>query len=252
MNVRALWIVAIVVLLAAAGIFVFRSLSGEEPQVTGARTSAPLTTPVPLTTSVPASSSGANFVDPQPRTPTTVVKVVAVTGSGDPAPGYTVTEVSDAIEISGCFASRASVSPGVIRCGSTAASADVCWTTVNSPTLLCGITPWEKSLRRLKTSDKVDTIAAEPEPLPWGLELANGARCQLRNGGSWPGRADDYVGYYDCGGDSLYVVGKQDDGPVQRSAPVWTALVGGLSADNAEFPPPTKVRVVTAYFAARA
>ncbi|MFC9253901.1 hypothetical protein [Amycolatopsis thailandensis] len=244
MNVRALWIVVIVVLLAAAGIFVFRSLSGEEPAATG--------TSAPPATSAPPSSAGADFVDPRPQTPTTVVNVVGVTGSGDPAPGFTVTEDSGDVEITGCFASRASVSPGVVSCGSTAAGADVCWTTPNRATLLCGTTPWEKSLRRMKTSEKVGTIAAEAEPLPWGLELATGARCRLRNGGSWPGRADDYVGYYDCGSESFYVVGKQDDGPVQRSGPVWTALVGGLSGDNAEFPPPTKVRIVTAYFAARA
>lgn len=246
MNVRALWIIAAVLVLAAGGIYVFRSLTPSPPRESAVATAQ---SSVPPASTTAAPDPAPAFVDPRPQEPTKVVNVVAVTASGDPAAGYTVTEnyeISD-----DCTASRAAVAQDVVSCGGPPAGADVCWIAAGRTTLLCGTAPWEKSLRRITLPSRLGVITADEKPLPWGLELANGARCQLRNGGSWPGRADDYVGYYRCDQESIFVVGKQDHAPVDQAGTTWTALVGGLSADNAEFPPPTKTRVVTAYFAAR-
>jgi hypothetical protein len=84
----------------------------------------------------------------------------------------------------------------------------------------------------------------------WALELADGAKCRLRNGGARGGRADNYVGDYSCDRSDEVVLVKDDQyQAVTKSSPVWTVLVGHLGNADEVFPAPKKVRVVTAYFA---
>lgn len=89
-----------------------------------------------------------------------------------------------------------------------------------------------------------------PHPEPWGLELAEGAKCRIRNGGAWGGRADDFVGTYFCDRDNEFVLVPQTATEnVNTSGKAWTVQVGGLADPDSVWPPPTTVRVVTAYFA---
>jgi hypothetical protein len=89
-------------------------------------------------------------------------------------------------------------------------------------------------------------------PEPWGLVLANGYKCRIRNGGSWDGRADNYVGAYSCNGNTnnVVLIKATDTGPVvNTSKPIWTVLIGPLGRPDQKFPPPTTQPVVTAYLA---
>lgn len=54
------------------------------------------------------------------------------------------------------------------------------------------MSPWEKRVLLYTASEPVPTAPPAVNPQPWGLVLADGSRCQIRNGGAWPGRADDY------------------------------------------------------------
>ncbi|MEU5694364.1 hypothetical protein [Actinosynnema sp. NPDC020468] len=178
--------------------------------------------------------------------PTTVVNVVAAR-AGQPAAGYTAGPRSSA-PLDNCFPSSAAVTPDIVSCGATAAGADVCWIAPDRRGLLCGTNPWEKKLLSY-TADKPLPRTAQPDaPRPWALELSDGSRCRLRNGGAWPGRADGYAGAYSCTGPTEFVLADSDTA-VDRSGPVWTVLVGDLGADNPVFPPPTTMSVTTAYFA---
>lgn len=180
-------------------------------------------------------------------TPTKVVNVVAAR-NGVPVDSYRTGAPGAAI--SDCRPSRAGVTPDIAACGSTAAGADVCWAAPDRRSLLCGTDPWKKELLAYPLQAPLPPTPAASPALPWALELADGSRCRLRNGGSWPGRADNYVGAYSCtNGPTEYVLSKPGD-PVNRTSSTWTVLVGGLSADNRAFPPPQPVAVRTAYFAA--
>lgn len=166
---------------------------------------------------------------------------------GGPAAGFAVED--DGGEIESCNASPAADGPNIVRCGSTADGADVCWIGTDERILYCGTTPWEKKLRKYYRAQPGDPVAARGGD-PWGLVLADGTRCQIRNGGAWPGRADDWVGAYSCTNEERAVLVRGGmTSAVDRSQPQWTVYVGQLSADNAAFPPPTKVAVTTAYLA---
>ena len=117
--------------------------------------------------------------------------------------------------------------------------------------MLCGWNPWDRTLHRSTSNTPVTPVPAADEPWPWGLELENGVRCRLRNGGSWSGRSDDLVGAYGCAGADGVVLVPQDSGaaPVDRSSPLWTVQFGVLDDKPVGSPPPATVGVLTAYFA---
>ncbi|WHT22566.1 hypothetical protein N8J89_16330 [Crossiella sp. CA-258035] len=178
---------------------------------------------------------------------TKVVNVVAAR-SGKPAAGFTVDGGSNVID--GCEPARAGTHPDIVSCGSTAQGADVCWLAPDRTGLLCASDPWHKTLRSFTVAAPVVRQTRAGAGEPWALVLADGSRCRLRNGGSWPGRADDYRGAYSCTGATEFVLTKYGAQHVDRSRPAWTVLVGDLGTDQQRFPPPKKMAVTTAYFAA--
>ena len=179
---------------------------------------------------------------------TAVITVVGVSASGGPAPGYRVETPGE--EVNSCGSSPASRDPGIVACAPSAAGADVCWVQPDRSTLLCGGMPWEKTLYQLRSDQPVGAAAeADYEVSPWGLELAGGLKCRLRNGGSWGGRADGYVGAYSCGNDTQFVLTTADEPVLDQSKPQWTVKVGRLGGDGESFPPPRTVAVTTAYYA---
>jgi hypothetical protein len=231
----------IAVIVAAAGIFVFRAVNA--PDTGNVVVQTVQTTPSqvpPATTTTPASA------DPNSDQPTKVVNVVAVDKAGNPAAGYQVTDAGE--EVFNCRPSSSGIDAGILGCLPSGSGANVCWTTPSPTVLLCGDGPWGKALTRMKTKE-IDLAPINERAEPWGLELANGAKCHRRNGGTWPGRADGLAGAYFCGDGAEFVL--RGEVPLtDRTKAAWTVKIGGLSADNAAFPPPADMRVVTAYFAA--
>ncbi|TWP54305.1 hypothetical protein FKR81_01740 [Lentzea tibetensis] len=246
MNQRVAWLAVIAALVLAGGIVVARSVM--RSSTTGV---AVVTVPSAVPTQEPPTTTIATstLADPDPDRATEMVQLIPVDRTGTPAAGYTVLAGE---EVSNCGQSSAGMDSDIVMCVPSAARADVCWVTPNRTTLLCGTTPWEKTLKRMTSTAPVVRVAAPTDPVPWGLELADGAKCQVRNGGSWPGRADGLNGAYYCDRDGEFVLIDDTHGVVNRSQEAWTAIVGGLGDNNQEFPPPVKVRVVKAYFASYA
>ncbi|MFE5566618.1 esterase/lipase family protein [Amycolatopsis japonica] len=179
---------------------------------------------------------------------TKVVKIAGIDKDGKPAAGFAIED--SGTHLDGCDASKASESPDIVRCGPTAAGADVCWIGSGRETLYCGTFPWEKKLLRYTLPAPSEPMAATRTPDPWGLVLSDGLRCRIRNGGAWPGRADEWVGAYSCEGENRWILVRAGmTTAVDRSKPIWTVRVGQLDAENSDFPPPETVSVATAYLA---
>lgn len=223
------WIGVVLVFVAAGVIFAFRATD---------------TTNTPRTAASSTTASSTAFTDPNPDQPTKTETVVAVEG-GRPAAGYTVEDTGQA---SSCYRRKGGPEDGLVSCS---AGIDVCWTGSEPKTLLCGLEAWDKKLERKVVADGpiYEVDASRYEPPPWGLELANGAKCVRRSGGSWGGRADGLVGAFSCQGANGVVLDGEDP-LLDQGKPAWTVKVGPLGDDpTTVFPPPEKIRVVTAYFA---
>ena len=134
-------------------------------------------------------------------------------------------------------------------CSPHAASAHFCWGTTGTVDLVCSWDPRSKELHRYTATEPLTDTAAPADPVPWGLDLADGLKCDVRLGGALAGRPDGYFAAYVCDGQT-YVLGNSTDPVVDTSGPQWIVKVGELSTTAASLPPPEPIGVVTAYFAA--
>jgi len=176
---------------------------------------------------------------------TEVVRVRPVTGAGQPAPGWSVSREDTVVECG--YASPAAVSGDVQYCSPAAASADVCWSRPGGASVLCLWDPWERTVHEYAATGVAPHVDPVADVEPLGLELADGTRCRLRNGGSWDARTDDdtLAGFYSCG-DAGAVWAKQNGSAFDRTTSAWTVRVGTSTG------PLTVQHVVKAYVAATA
>jgi hypothetical protein len=209
-----------------------------------ATTPASVTTPV--STTAPVTSAKAT---PTTKPATKIVRLAPVDKSSAPKTGYVVEQGQT--DVDSCVASPAG-GKDVTSCSPSAAGADVCWVTSDRISMLCGTYPWEKKLIKVKSTTPIKGLTPVADPSPWALVLANGTKCRLRNGGSWGGRADGFVGAYFCdrGEKEFVLVNPYTTEPtIKKVDPLWTVRVGPLGDPEASFPPPAAVAVTTAYFA---
>lgn len=186
--------------------------------------------------------------------PTEIVEVVPVDADGNPQAGWAVEQAQQDAVFCTDTPSPSAVSEDIAWCSPS--GADACWVVGDRTTVMCAFDPWGKKLTKVPLSDAVPPVPQADDPLPWGLELADGRRCLLRTGGAWGGRADGLIGWYNCsiidgnGDEFLAVLAPQDGPPIDDSAATWTVDVGTLDADPAaELPPPTSVDVAVGYYA---
>jgi len=188
--------------------------------------------------------------------PTEIVRVKPLTSTGEVRPGWKVEDTGESLECAPFgegYPSSGAVSAGIYSCGPTAASADVCWVVSGGPAL-CGGDPWEKKLYRWRLADAVlPPVQPEAAPWPWGLQLADGTRCRLRNGGSWAGRPDGRNGAYRCYDVDFVVLSDSNDNYryLDKRTSVWKVWIGRLDDSAKSLPPPKPVAVAKAYYAAR-
>jgi len=185
-----------------------------------------------------------------------VVNVAAANAAGVPMPGFTVVDDQGSDSPVDCsFGSPDPAAVGVNThdCSPHAASAHFCWGTTGTVDLVCSWDPRSTDLHRYTATEPLTDTAAAADPVPWGLDLTDGRQCEVRLGGAFSGRPDDYTVAYVCdGAAATYVLGNSTDPVVDTSGPQWIVKVGGLS-DNptvTSLPPPVPIGVVTAYFAA--
>jgi hypothetical protein len=202
----------------------------------------------------------AVFVGAGPATadppPTQVITVVAVGPNGQPIDGYDeAPPEGNGAGVSDCSTpSPSAAADNVYYCSPSAAGAGTCWPST-AGSLLCVDNPWDKSLHRVTYGGTLPPVQHPATPDPFALTLDDGTRCLFRNGGSWSGRPDGYVGVYGCGPDGgpnpavLWLPSQGEGTGIDRSKPVWTVKVGQLGAPDAVLPPPQTRAVTTAWLA---
>lgn len=197
---------------------------------------------------IDAASRVSVFWSPIPEADLTaateIVTLRPVTAAGEPAAGWSVTPGGSTPVACG-YPSPAATGNGIHYCSPTSSSADVCWPRPGGATVLCLIEPWQQTLYENPAQDAAVAVTAVAEPIPLALELADGTRCRLRNGGSWSARTDDdsLAGFYYCDGDASVVWGTQGGSPFDAATDTWTVRVGTSTG------PLRTVPVETAYFA---
>jgi hypothetical protein len=155
--------------------------------------------------------------------------------------------------------SPSAVSPGTHRCGYSAQSADACWTSRQYPgQILCLFDPFGKVLHAQRVVNVPKSTPAPARAVPVGVELFDGTRWRLRNGGSWGGRKDDLRGAYSCvsgaicdyakTGKTIVVLARDLVDAVNTSAQPWTVKVGELGDPRTDYPPPKIAKVRKAFF----
>lgn len=183
---------------------------------------------------------------------TEVLSLRPVTADGRVASGWN--EVNDTrtgdIDCSLNSASPAAEKGDIYYCSPSAATADACWVGEGRNSMLCLSDPMKRQVVRIwweGTTGFGPTGPAEHSgtPLPIRLDLDNGAKCRLRNGGSWSIQEQhlDLVGFYRCDNGEAVWGGRRSTG-INQKGKTWTVRVGGESGELAT----RKVR--TAYYVA--
>ena len=203
-----------------------------------------------------AEQSAAEQSSPPAVTPTAVVNVAAADAAGVPMPGFTIADdqgSNSPVDCSSGSPDPAAVGVNTHDCSPHAASAHFCWGTTGTVDLVCSWDPRSTELHRYTATEPLTDTAAAADPVPWGLDLADGRKCDVRLGGAFSGRPDNYTVAYVCdGAAATYVLGNSTDPVVDTSGPQWIVKVGGLSHSPTvtSLPPLEPIGVLTAYFAA--
>ncbi len=124
-------------------------------------------------------------------TATRQVHVSPVAADGKPVTGFrTTTTVSHA----GCEPGSEAIGLAY-RCFAGNELYDPCWAErAPTPSVLCLAQPWSVTDIRLEVDAPLSAIPPTAPSEPWGLELANGQRCELAQGAHslFDGRVIDY------------------------------------------------------------
>jgi len=208
--------------------------------------------PIAVIAMTVSPGAGAASADPPP---TQVITTIAVGSKGQAVNGYhEAPPQGNVAVVNDCSTpSPSAVADNVYACSPSAAGAATCWPSTPG-LLLCVDNPWDMRLHRVSYDGRLPPVQRTASPDPFALLLDDGTHCLLRNGGSWGGRDDGYVGAYGCGNaganPAVLSLPNQGDGSgIDRSGPVWTVKVGQLGAPDAHFPPPQTHTVTSAWFA---
>ena len=222
----------------------------------------PSTAPAPVTPSTaptsPSTAPTSPSTAPTSPSPTTTSRTVVVTlepvrRSGALAAGWSAgpLDPSTQVECADASPSPAALSSAVMACSPSAATADTCWASASAGQVLCMLDPWSHRLARYAALGALPKqVPPVAHALPLGLQLADGRRCRLRDGGSgeYQQQHPGWVDWYYCDASiSPALWGPQGTtAPIDRSGPVWTVQLGSTTGAL------TTAAVVKAFYVATA
>lgn len=262
--ISAIVALAVLVVAGAAAAFLLRGEGAPETTspaadtdpapVTITETINPGTAVAEKTEAVTATASPTDPTIP-PGQPRTEVHTFAPSNrAGDLQPGWTQRGEMEVID-SGCYRSPVALHSDIYSCGPHVLGTQACFPDPTSGIFLCPHGPFSNQFRKLVFTGTVEETGPG-QPYPWGLILEDGRECIARQGGAWGGRADGYYGIYSCAGEDqgqnyeVVLAHRDDPVAIDESTDIWTVEVGELGMPDQHFPPPTRIGVTAAYFAA--
>jgi len=221
--------------------------------------------PVPSTVAPSETSSTSPASAQTPTTPETTTppsaprstKQIVLRPVTDrrPSVGWSVAHDSQfTLDCGGAEASPSTVSPDVYSCSPSAAYAVACWSSVHASRLLCLRDPWSRKVVEMPYDGHLTKVPAPSDPHPLALQLSNGHRCLVRNGGAWtdlkgrPSLRGSYFcwrGAHAGPGEGTVLWAAGDSIGIDTSTATWTVLE---STDEGESGHAHTVPVTAAYF----
>lgn len=170
------------------------------------------TTAAPASTATSGSTSASTTSGATPSSTATggpATKQIVLT-LPNPDGGWKVEESADALNCGG-EPSLVATSGRTYDCGPSAASAVACVADNGGSHILCAMQPWARKATRFPVDGTLPTTSKPANPVPLGIELADGSRWFIRSGGAWPPGPQETAAMYSCsegcGGES-----KENDG----------------------------------------
>jgi len=186
---------------------------------------------------------------------TQIIDLAPVTTAGTTAPGWFARYTPKlGVGCSGSQPAQAAVSPNIYYCGDWGGPSYpvACWRSAQTGYMLCLRDPWSHHVDKSPRSGPVPgPVSPVKRPFPVGLELSDGNRCYVRNGGSWgqPKGHPELYGIFSCmrpgrGGWWDAEIWTTEDGyGINTTGKVWTVLFTHEETD-----PVTTAAVTKAYF----
>lgn len=210
--------------------------------------------PTSTTNTTPAVGAGSTSGDVTPDPARTANDILRpVTAQGTPAAGWPVDDHrSDGppLDCSGSTPSTGVVSGKVYSCGDHSFAGAACWVAKAPNAMLCLIDPREHKLDEYAAAALPDAAPTRVgKPALARIDVADGARCVPNTEGTYelPPAHHDWSALYVCGTEASNFVwntgrGGKDDGGIDKSTTLWTAVVGPPAG------PFRTVAVTTVYF----
>ncbi|MDO4631855.1 MAG: hypothetical protein Q4A82_06190 [Corynebacterium sp.] len=197
-----------------------------------------------------------------PNCPTQLTKTErvyyrAVSRDGKVQPGFTVKQNSRAAAVICSSDLRLSEDDGIVQCGPTFESYPVCYKTTERGALwvYCARDPEVRELYKYPLAEVTKSFTAS-KARPWKIELEDGTKCTVRQGGAGGTATDGRISTYNCTGTTKkHVVSlPRDMGStgIKTTGAVWYAQMGEVGNPGDKLPDVEGVAIKKAYFAAYA
>lgn len=149
-----------------------------------------------------------------------------VTATHRAAAGYHVVTASGSpIDCNSAPASRVAVNRDIVECGPAYLYPVACWHAARPRFALCLRNPFGHEVDRIRARHFSSThVGPRKHPVPYGLVLDNGAKCQIRLGGAWgsPKQHPNWVGFYFCNKGGFVYAPMSSRTGINQSHPSWT------------------------------
>lgn len=222
---------------------------------------------VPATPSTVVSSAGPPGgapSSPAPSAPSAPVAtariVVTPVTEGRASPGWAVTPEPQTTIYCGDDAepSPGALAPNIYSCSPSYAYAVACWRSRHAHHVLCLRDPWSHAVIEMPNAGRLRALPPSRHPTPVALQLSDGARCSIRNGGAWGSLKGhpEMWGTYSCrrspqsrDGEETILWGRNGSFGINTKGQVWTVQE---SLDGGESGHTRSVQVRAAYYVGNA
>lgn len=160
------------------------------------------------------------------------IVVRPVTSSGHASPGFTVRrQRKDQIDCSERDPSAGAVSRNIEQCSPSYEYAVACWKAAGHGQALCLRDPSTTRLAKIGTAGRfaATSRASRAQRAPLLIELTDGTRCSIRDGGAWGVQKSHpkWFGTYSCSHHGVvWAPPKAHHYGVNESQPSWTVRTG--------------------------